>query len=211
MSDQSFTQFLVDCVVRPRQAARTALGIDKTWSVVMLASVVSALVTGACVWFRLRTETDATFFTYVAPGNAAVEALLEAALTFLFLALSFPLGVFIWNRVLGWHAQAKGVVAAIVAGFGLTLITGPAFEVTLTALWAAGAATAEWIVIAASIVLSVGLTTFYFSEALGISFASALPKNIIASFLVVLIIGLPIAAITAIPILAEGVSDGATP
>ena len=209
MSDQGFTQFLVDCVVRPRQAARTAHGIDKTWSVVILASAVVALTVGIGLWIRMRSETDPDVFSFTGPGHAPLEAAIEAVITFLISVVSFPLGVFIWNKLFGFHPQSRSVIAAVTAGFGLALVTAPLFEVLTTALWAAGVAAYDWLPMTANIALSLGLSTVYFSEALAISFASALARNIISGILLLVILGLPIAAIAAIPILAEGVSDGA--
>lgn len=188
--------------MRPRQAARTAFEIDKPWTVVMIASVVSALAFGISVWIQLRAEVDPALFSYAVPGNALLEATIEAAITLVLSILSFPIGLFIWNRMLGFGSQASGVLAAVVASYGLMVLGSPVNEVATTALWAAGSAAADWLPVTVYLVASLLLSSVYFSETLSISFANALGYNFLATVVLGLIVVLPVIAITSIPILA---------
>ena len=209
MSVQGFMQFILDCALHPRQAARSAHGIYRPWTIVALISAACALVTGVGVWIRLRTETDSDLFSYTSPGNAGSEALIEMAITFLLLIISYPLGLFIWKKVLGFKAQTIGVQAAMVASFGLALVLSPIIEILSTGLWATDTVeeSLPWL---AYFAVSFVLTTYYFSESLAISYASALFKNFLATGLMLFVLVLPFAAVVAVPIIAGSALVAAT-
>lgn len=202
MSNQGFMQFLLDCVISPRQAARTAHGIDKMWTVVILASLVAALAMAVSTWIRLQREVDPELFSFSGPGMVAIEVAVAFAISFLISVITFPITLFVWNRILGFRTQPSGVMAATVAGYGLMLLSSPFFQLIDVFLWASGSAAAEWLPITAELALSVALPAVYYAETLSISYFGALSRNLAAAFLVLFIVALPIGIVSAIPILA---------
>jgi len=67
--------------------------------------------------------------------------------------------------------------------------------------------TFEWLSIVGLIAFGLALPAFYYAEVLNLSYVRALFKTAIATALVYIVVGLPIAFVVAIPILARGEPD----
>jgi len=110
MSATRFMEFIGQCLVRPRQAVRTAADVGSPWAVVVLSVSIAGLVSGISSWLRLRQELDPQQFTFTGPGNALGEAGIDVAISFVIGIISFPLTLFLWNRLMGHRAQSTGVL-----------------------------------------------------------------------------------------------------
>ncbi len=169
-------------VAAPRRAVRELLsGADLKHAIiaiVILGTAVTAVDAGISTWLDLRNETDDSQFTFFGPGEAAAEALSWAGIAALLVMASYPLIIFFWAYVFGYKDQSRLVRAAVAVGFGSTVFILPAQEL---AFFYAGASDSNFAfaeVLATALIVSLALSTFYFAEALTISWTRSLLLNV---------------------------------
>jgi hypothetical protein len=184
-------------VFAPRQATRRLLAEDNLpisayrliagGSAALIVSAVIVNVVATRAFPESAEHLGAMMGTGI--GAFVLDALIYAAMT---LAM-VPPSVLLWQQVFGYNSPKFGVWVAVALGFALLVLLSPIQEIGYVAV----AFTPDWLqwtVLGLNLALFLWLTSFYYSEALQISYGRAAIINTVVTFAVVLVLVALIAA-----------------
>jgi len=141
----------------------------------------------------LRDQSDASQFTFFSPGQAVAEAGAWTLFELVFGALSYPLTALLWMYVFGFRDKAWLVWGAVATTFGLSIVMDPMLEIASYHATRPDAMIAEWMVWTVYLIIALGLSSYYFVEALSIGPLKALLIN--SAVFAMILVGVVIAAV----------------